>query len=601
MFRRRADTPKKYEHIDFTPPEGAANAAAKGLEYREKASPSNKGGLTPAEASKEGIGSGVQRAVNLKNRDTLSPDTIKQMHGFFSRHEKNKGVAPENKGEPWNDKGHVSWLLWGGDPGKAWVDKVLGQMEKADEKEKADSKKAGSYTARVASTTGDGTSVGFFIPLSADLASQYEVKPEDTSPPHVTFLHVGKVAPEQVPALLRVAREVLRDTPPVFGVLNGVDSFVKKDKNQRVLYSRVVFSHDLKPLRDRLWAALTEAGFKVEQAFPKFTPHVTIEYRDGVNDAVLDFAPPSGSWDCKTIEVWGLPKKYSLPLGEGGHVRTASGPTLSLDDLGYGSLTTDEEALLLTSSPAFPANVLAFIPQVPCPENSSEETRRELAHLLKLQHTARPYLAQQVTMTDENAMATLEAYCAKHGLDASGVLPLIRAARPVLLQLKRLYDRPRPYQLAAHLEPGFHPMPSVTAHTPSYPSGHSAQAVFVALLLSGLYPEHREAFMALAQEVGTHRMVGGYHFPSDVVYGEQVGRALYMSMARASVRTAAAKYKEKKKVPKADGSGKTTVYVYSERQVANRHREKAERLEEFKPALSELRAQVKKDLKAGLE
>jgi DNA topoisomerase IB len=120
--------------------------------------------------------------------------------------------------------------------------------------------------------------------------------------------------------------------------------------------------------------------------------------------------------------------------------------------------------------------------------------------------------------------------------------------------------------------------------------------VLVALLLSGLYPEHREAFMALAKEVGQHRMVGGYHFPSDVAYGEQIGRVLYESMARASVRTAAAKYKDKKQVPKADGSGKTTVYVYSERQVANRHREKAERLEDFKPALAELRAQVKKDL-----
>jgi DNA topoisomerase IB/2'-5' RNA ligase len=596
---RRADTPKKYEHIDFTPPKSVANAAEKGLEYREKASPSNKGGLTVSEASKQGIGSGVQRAVNLKNRNTLSPDTIKQMHGFFSRHEKNKGVAPEHKSEPWNDKGNVAWLLWGGDPGQAWAAKVLGQMEAADEKEKAVKKAAmGFARCRTASVNGDGSSVGFFIPLSAELASQYEVKPEDTSPPHVTFLYVGKVAPEQVSTFLRVARGVLQDAPPVFGVLNGVDSFVQKDKNQRVLYSRVSFSHDLKPLRDRLWAALTEAGFKVEQAFPAFTPHVTIEYRDGLNDAVLDQAAPLGSWDCKTIEVWGLPKKYTLPLGGRGgkQARTASGMSLSLDDLGYGSLTTDEEALLLAPSTAFPAEVLALIPQVPCPENSSEETRRELAYLLRLQQTARPYLAQQVVGTDENATSTLEAYCAKHGLDASGVLPVVRAARSVLLQVKRLYNRPRPYQLAEYLEPGFHPMPSTTAHTPSYPSGHSAQAVLVALLLSGLYPEHREAFMALAKEVGQHRMVGGYHFPSDVAYGEQIGRVLYESMARASVRTAAAKYKDKKQVPKADGSGKTTVYVYSERQVANRHREKAERLEDFKPALAELRAQVKKDL-----
>ena len=134
--------PKKYEHINFKPPEGVAKAAEKGLELRAKASPSNRGGLTPSQASQEGIGSGVQRAVNLKNRNTVSPKVVKQMKAFFARHEKNKGVKEENKGQPWNDKGYVSWLLWGGDPGKSWSEKVVGQMEKADEKEKAQSKKA---------------------------------------------------------------------------------------------------------------------------------------------------------------------------------------------------------------------------------------------------------------------------------------------------------------------------------------------------------------------------------------------------------------------------------------------------------------------------
>ena len=135
-------TPKKYEHIDFTPPKSVAKAAEKGLELRAKASPSNRGGLTPSQAGEQGIGSGVQRAVNLKNRTTMSPKVVKQMKAFFARHEKNKGVKAENKGQPWNDKGYVAWLLWGGDPGKTWAEKVVGQMEKADEKEKAQSKKA---------------------------------------------------------------------------------------------------------------------------------------------------------------------------------------------------------------------------------------------------------------------------------------------------------------------------------------------------------------------------------------------------------------------------------------------------------------------------
>ena len=129
-------TPKKYEHIDFTPPEGVANAAAKGLELRQKASPSNRGGLTVSEAAAQGIGSGVQRAVNLKNRDKVSPKVIKQMRGFLSRSEKSSKISPEHKGTPWNDKGYVAWLLWGGDPAVAWTNKIIKQMEAADEKEK---------------------------------------------------------------------------------------------------------------------------------------------------------------------------------------------------------------------------------------------------------------------------------------------------------------------------------------------------------------------------------------------------------------------------------------------------------------------------------
>lgn len=131
---RKAAVPKKYEHIDFKPPQGVADAAAKGLEMRQKASPSNKGGLTSEEAGKQGIGSGVQRAVNLKNRDTVSPKVIKQMRGFLSRSEGYSEIADDNKSTPWNDKGYVAWLLWGGDPAKSWVDKIIGQMEAADEK-----------------------------------------------------------------------------------------------------------------------------------------------------------------------------------------------------------------------------------------------------------------------------------------------------------------------------------------------------------------------------------------------------------------------------------------------------------------------------------
>lgn len=127
----------KYDHINFKPPESVVAAATRGLELRKKASPSNRGGLTAAEAGKQGIGSGVQRAANLKNRTTMSPKTVRMMNRFFARHEKNKAINPENRGTPWNDKGYVAWLLWGGDAGQAWARKLVRQMDAADSIKKA--------------------------------------------------------------------------------------------------------------------------------------------------------------------------------------------------------------------------------------------------------------------------------------------------------------------------------------------------------------------------------------------------------------------------------------------------------------------------------
>lgn len=124
----------KYSHINFKPPKSVADAAASGLRMRERAG--GKGGLSSEQAGKSGVGSGVQRAVNLKNRDTLSPGTVRRMKAFFDRHAKNKKVEPGKA--PHEDKGRVAWMLWGGDPGYAWAKKIVKQMEAADKKDTND-------------------------------------------------------------------------------------------------------------------------------------------------------------------------------------------------------------------------------------------------------------------------------------------------------------------------------------------------------------------------------------------------------------------------------------------------------------------------------
>lgn len=94
-------------------------AARRGLELRKK---HKKGGLTSQEAGKQGIGSGVVRASNLANGKKVSEATLRRMIAFFSRHEKNKSGGED-------DAGYISWLLWGGDPGRAWAKRTLKMLE----------------------------------------------------------------------------------------------------------------------------------------------------------------------------------------------------------------------------------------------------------------------------------------------------------------------------------------------------------------------------------------------------------------------------------------------------------------------------------------
>ncbi len=111
----------KYDHIDFSPPSGVREEAAKGLAWR-------------SEYNRGGTAVGVARARDLSNGTNISPDTAKRMASYFARHEVDKqgeGWSPGEDGFP--SAGRIAWALWGGDPGQAWASKLTKQIEAADE------------------------------------------------------------------------------------------------------------------------------------------------------------------------------------------------------------------------------------------------------------------------------------------------------------------------------------------------------------------------------------------------------------------------------------------------------------------------------------
>ena len=99
----------------FVPPAEVRANAKRGLELREK---HGRGGTEV----------GVARARDLSNGASLSLDTINRMVSYFARHEVDK------KGEGWgkDSAGYIAWLLWGGDAGRSWANRISKENDKKD-------------------------------------------------------------------------------------------------------------------------------------------------------------------------------------------------------------------------------------------------------------------------------------------------------------------------------------------------------------------------------------------------------------------------------------------------------------------------------------
>lgn len=101
----------------FIPPATVAAEARLGLAIRAQQPPSQRC-CTPV---------GLRRAVQLMDRQPVSVRTLKRMRSYFARH------AVDAQGARWDDpyspsKGKVAWMLWGGDSGRVWCNKVLNSL-----------------------------------------------------------------------------------------------------------------------------------------------------------------------------------------------------------------------------------------------------------------------------------------------------------------------------------------------------------------------------------------------------------------------------------------------------------------------------------------
>jgi acid phosphatase (class A) len=89
---------------------------------------------------------------------------------------------------------------------------------------------------------------------------------------------------------------------------------------------------------------------------------------------------------------------------------------------------------------------------------------------------------------------------------------------------KDFWKRPRPYTVDTNLAAG------KLEKSFSYPSGHSTEAIVLALVLADLFPDKRDDILAIGRSIGWHRVEIARHYPTDIYAGRVFAQAIVREM-----------------------------------------------------------------------
>ncbi|MDR1011597.1 MAG: phosphatase PAP2 family protein [Opitutaceae bacterium] len=174
---------------------------------------------------------------------------------------------------------------------------------------------------------------------------------------------------------------------------------------------------------------------------------------------------------------------------------------------------------------ADPATIRAQIP--PPPADDSPAGMADVETLLQVQKDRTP---EQVG----RARHVASHNCMQMGANLFGPefteknLPLTEAflrgltmeRRPLVLDLKKHWNRTRPYKRGL----GIRPCVGLPAENDaSYPSGHSSAAGLWATIYGAALPEYEVLFQNEMRETMWGRVLGGVHYPTDTQAGKKIG------------------------------------------------------------------------------
>ena len=197
----------------------------------------------------------------------------------------------------------------------------------------------------------------------------------------------------------------------------------------------------------------------------------------------------------------------------------------TIDDMTYGNATEKDKKRISAVSDMFSIRADEIDLTEPS-ANSSAETMKELLEIKKIAENAdmSDYKKYDKSFTDKFHELAEEF---ELGTSLENLKSISEEVGGFVHYFKFKFNRPRPHQLAEVLGVEINHQGTISGNTPAYPSGHAAQARFLALHLSERFPTYKEEFMKLADTVAYSRIQGGVHYPSDSTTGKKLADILF--------------------------------------------------------------------------
>lgn len=152
-------------------------------------------------------------------------------------------------------------------------------------------------------------------------------------------------------------------------------------------------------------------------------------------------------------------------------------------------------------------------------KNSSQETHNEIIELSKLTANAKNTDIDKALLLDKNLGYDFGRVLDKHHLEfpKQEFNSIWKVIGDYIMYFKWYFNRPRPKQLMEYYNEYINVYTPDSAQTPSYPSGHTAYAETMKIVIQRKYPmiKFNHSLDKAVNNMAMSRMVLGVHYLSD--------------------------------------------------------------------------------------